>query len=60
MTMIKRWVVACVGAVLVAMVVAPTDAKADVGSCYSVRPICLSGAPACMCDYSMNCYWVCR
>jgi hypothetical protein len=32
----------------------------DVGSCYSVPPICIQGQPVCMCDYAMQCFWSCR
>ena len=39
---------------------AERPAKADVGSCYSVQPVCMQGRPACVCDYAMNCYWSCR
>lgn len=50
--------------VLVALVVAMSssrDAAADIGSCYSVRPICMPGQAAlCMCDQTYNCFWVCK
>jgi hypothetical protein len=35
-------------------------AEADIGSCYSVRPICIQGHPVCVCDIAMNCFWACR
>lgn len=35
-------------------------AHADIGSCYSPRPICISGYPVCICDISLNCFWACR
>ena len=30
------------------------------GSCYEVKPLCLQGKPACLCDYAMKCFWACR
>jgi len=39
---------------------AERPATADSGSCYSPRPICISGRPVCLCDYALNCYWGCR
>lgn len=36
------------------------SASADVGSCYSPRPICVQGSVVCMCDVSLNCFWACR
>lgn len=40
----------------------PTTAKADVGGCYSIHPICMPGQAAlCMCDQvRSNCFWVCK
>lgn len=35
-------------------------ATADVGSCYSPKPICLSGQPVCLCTYTMQCWWGCK
>jgi hypothetical protein len=33
----------------------------DIGSCYSVQPICLgSQRPICICDYARNCFWACK
>lgn len=35
--------------------------EADVGSCYSVKPICMGSQRAvCVCDYAQNCFWACR
>jgi hypothetical protein len=31
----------------------------DVGSCYSVQPICIVGHPVCLCTITLNCYWAC-
>jgi hypothetical protein len=39
---------------------AERPAAADIGSCYSARPICIQGHPACVCDYAQNCFWACR
>jgi len=40
---------------------AEREAEADVGSCYSVRPICLyPTTPICVCDIQMRCFWACR
>jgi hypothetical protein len=30
------------------------------GSCYEVKPICIQGAPVCMCTITLDCYWACR
>jgi hypothetical protein len=39
---------------------APETQEADVGSCYSARPICIGTSPVCVCNYSMQCFWACR
>jgi hypothetical protein len=41
-------------------VFAERPAVADIGSCYSVRPICIQGQPVCLCTYTQNCFWACR
>lgn len=53
--------IACVFAVVASSAQAePAPSEQDIGSCYSLRPICTMGSPVCMCDYSMNCFWACR
>jgi hypothetical protein len=33
---------------------------ADIGSCYSVAPICIQGHPVCVCTLTMQCFWTCQ
>lgn len=59
----KRILVGVIVAGVLALVGAATErpAAADVGSCYSVQPICMYPSQAvCMCNVSMQCYWACR
>ena len=59
----KRLLVGIITACAVAVIVAGQErpASADVGSCYSVQPICMYPSQAvCMCNATMQCYWACR
>lgn len=42
----------------------PATATAEpmgIGSCYEVRPLCMyPQTPLCICDSTMNCFWVCK
>jgi hypothetical protein len=37
-----------------------TQAKADIGSCYSPKPVCIGTHPVCICDITQNCWWACK
>lgn len=48
-------------ALALGILAASEPAQADVGSCYSVQPICLGGQRVqCICDVARNCFWACR
>lgn len=44
----------------VALASTPRPAEADVGSCYSPRPICIGTQPVCLCSYTQQCFWSCQ
>lgn len=47
--------VGCVG------VFAPVGAYADIGNCYSPRPMCVYPTqPICFCDMQLRCHWGCK
>jgi hypothetical protein len=40
---------------------AVSEEPEGIGSCASdPQPICISGRPVCVCNYSMQCFWSCR
>lgn len=39
---------------------APVEPLPDYGTCYSPRPICITGGVVCMCDTTSYCFWACR
>lgn len=56
-----RKLVAVAVTCLVGLVVMTGEAEADVGSCYSVAPICMYPTrPLCLCNQTMQCFWACR
>jgi hypothetical protein len=57
----KRLIAISIAIATIYVVFAERPAEADIGSCYSVRPICLAPqVPICICDIVRNCFWACR
>lgn len=57
--LISLLVIAFVAVIASSATATEQPADQDVGSCYSVKPICIGSSPLCVCDNVRNCYWVC-
>jgi len=45
---------------LTTAVAPPTAQPQGWGSCWEAKPICIQGAPICLCDQRNKCFWACR